>query len=94
MRLAVVKERRAAETRVAATPDTVKKLIGLGLTVAVEAGAGANASLSDAEFAAAQRRGVDRATETNKAGMGWIAVIHPPAGIRCHGVIPFGVALF
>src|SRR5271155_5123034 len=53
MRSAVLKERRAAETRVAATPDTVKKLIGLGLTVAVEAGAGANASLSDADFAAA-----------------------------------------
>lgn len=53
MRLAVLKERRAAETRVAATPDTVKKLIALGLTVAVEAGAGASASMSDAEFAAA-----------------------------------------
>ncbi|MFL5257893.1 MAG: Re/Si-specific NAD(P)(+) transhydrogenase subunit alpha [Rhodopila sp.] len=53
MRLAVLKERRAAETRVAATPETVKKLIALGMTVAVEAGAGASASLSDAEFAAA-----------------------------------------
>ena len=53
MRLAVLKERRAAETRVAATPDTVKKLIGLGLTVAVEAEAGAAAAISDAEFAAA-----------------------------------------
>src|SRR5271165_5456963 len=53
MRLAVLKERRAAETRVAATPETVKKLVGLGLTVAVEAGAGASASLSDADFAAA-----------------------------------------
>jgi NAD(P) transhydrogenase subunit alpha len=53
MRLAVLKERRAAETRVAATPETVKKLIALGLTVAVETGAGANASLSDADFAAA-----------------------------------------
>lgn len=53
MRLAVLKERRAAETRVAATPDTVKKLIGLGLTVAVESGAGASASISDADFAAA-----------------------------------------
>src|SRR3954451_16708158 len=53
MRLAVLKERRAAEPRVAATPDTVKKLIGLGLTVAVETGAGASASLSDADFAAA-----------------------------------------
>jgi NAD(P) transhydrogenase subunit alpha len=53
MRLAVLKERAAAETRVAATPDTVKKLIALGLTVAVEAGAGATSAISDAEFAAA-----------------------------------------
>ena len=53
MRLAVLKERRDKETRVAATPDTVKKLVGLGLTVVVEAGAGAHASLSDADFTAA-----------------------------------------
>jgi NAD(P) transhydrogenase subunit alpha len=53
MRLTVLKERRDAETRVAATPDTVKKLIALGLTVAVEAGAGVTASISDADFAAA-----------------------------------------
>ncbi len=53
MRLAVLKERRAAEARVAATPDTVKRLIGLGLTVAVEAGAGAGADIPDADFAAA-----------------------------------------
>ena len=53
MRLAVLKERRAGEARVAATPDTVKKLIGLGLSVAIEAGAGILAAISDAEFAAA-----------------------------------------
>ncbi len=53
MRLAVLKERRAAETRVAVTPDTVKKLVGLGLTVTVETGAGAAASMPDADFAAA-----------------------------------------
>jgi len=53
MRLAVLKERRVAETRVAATPDTVKKLIALGLSVAVESGAGAWAGVSDSEFAAA-----------------------------------------
>src|SRR5579872_3559057 len=53
MRLAVLKERREFETRVAATPDTVKRLIALGLTVAIEAGAGANAAIPDAEFAAA-----------------------------------------
>src|SRR6185437_9460580 len=52
MRLAVLKERRAAETRVAATPDTVKRLIALDLTVAIEAGAGLTAAIPDAEFAA------------------------------------------
>ena len=53
MRLAVLKERAAAETRVAATPETVKKLIALGLTVAVEAGAGDTSAIRDADYAAA-----------------------------------------
>src|SRR5271156_3158379 len=53
MRLAVLKERRGSETRVAVTPDTVKRLIGLGLTVAVETGAGASAAMPDAELTAA-----------------------------------------
>jgi H+-translocating NAD(P) transhydrogenase subunit alpha len=53
MRLAVLKERRVPEARVAATPDTVKRLIALGLTVAVETGAGAETSIPDAEFATA-----------------------------------------
>ncbi len=56
MRLAVLKERRPAETRVAATPETVKRLIGLGLDVVVEAGAGAHAAIPDAEFTAAGAR--------------------------------------
>ena len=53
MRIAVLKETAAGETRVAASPETVKKFIALGASVAVEAGAGAGASISDAEFAAA-----------------------------------------
>jgi NAD(P) transhydrogenase subunit alpha len=53
MRLAVLKERRLYETRVAATPETVKKLIALGLTVAVESGAGVQSAISDAAFAEA-----------------------------------------
>jgi len=53
MKLAVLKERRAGETRVAASPDTVKKLKGLGLDVAVETGAGEGAHFSDADFTAA-----------------------------------------
>ena len=59
MRLAVLKERRPAETRVAATPETVKRLIGLGLDVVIEAGAGASAAIPDKEFVAAGARIVD-----------------------------------
>jgi NAD(P) transhydrogenase subunit alpha len=47
MKLAVVKERRPGESRVAATPETVRKLNGLGLEIAVETGAGAMAHFSD-----------------------------------------------
>jgi NAD(P) transhydrogenase subunit alpha len=53
MRLAVLKERRDGEARVAATPDTVKKLKGLGLDVVVETGAGAAARMSDGDYTAA-----------------------------------------
>jgi NAD(P) transhydrogenase subunit alpha len=53
MRIAVVKERTAGETRVAATPDTVKKIVSLGHTVAVERGAGVASSCPDDAFAAA-----------------------------------------
>jgi NAD(P) transhydrogenase subunit alpha len=51
--IAVTKERRADETRVAATPETVKKLIAAGFAVTVEAGAGAAASYPDADYEAA-----------------------------------------
>ncbi len=53
MKLAVLKERRDGETRVAATAETVKKLKGLGLEVTVESGAGAGARVSDADYLAA-----------------------------------------
>jgi NAD(P) transhydrogenase subunit alpha len=53
MKIAVVRETAPGETRVAASPETVKKLIGLGAEVAVESGAGETASISDADFEAA-----------------------------------------
>jgi NAD(P) transhydrogenase subunit alpha len=59
MRLAVLKERRPAETRVAATPETVKRLIGLGLDVVIETGAGATAAIPDSEYLSAGGRIVD-----------------------------------
>jgi NAD(P) transhydrogenase subunit alpha len=51
-RIAVLTERAPGETRVAATPETVKKFIALGAQVAIEPGAGANASIADADYAA------------------------------------------
>jgi len=53
MKLAVLKESRAGETRVAATPETVKKLKGLGLDVAVQSGAGEKAQFFDNDYVAA-----------------------------------------
>jgi len=53
MKLAVLKERRDGETRVAASPDTVKKLRALGLEVTVEADAGDGAHITNDDFAAA-----------------------------------------
>ncbi|WP_374406039.1 NAD(P) transhydrogenase subunit alpha [Pelagerythrobacter sp.] len=50
MRIAILKERAPGETRVAVTPETVKKFAALGATVAVEEGAGASASIPDEAF--------------------------------------------
>lgn len=47
MRIAVLKESAPGETRVAATPETVKKIVGLGHSVTVQAGAGTAASFPD-----------------------------------------------
>ena len=52
-RIAIPKERRSNETRVAATPETVKKLKGLGVDVVVEKGAGASARFADKDYEAA-----------------------------------------
>jgi NAD(P) transhydrogenase subunit alpha len=53
MKIAVLKESAAGETRCAAIPETVKKFSALGATVAVEQGAGETASITDADFEAA-----------------------------------------
>ncbi|HUC62334.1 MAG TPA: Re/Si-specific NAD(P)(+) transhydrogenase subunit alpha [Alphaproteobacteria bacterium] len=53
MKIGIPKERRAHELRVAATPETVKRFVGLGLEVAVEAGAGSGASFTDEAYRAA-----------------------------------------
>ena len=51
--IAVTRERRPGETRVALTPDAVKRLVATGASVVVETGAGTAASYRDADYAAA-----------------------------------------
>ena len=50
MKIVITKERREHERRVAATPDTVKKLIGLGFEVAVEKDAGIASRISNESY--------------------------------------------
>jgi len=50
MQIGIIKERRLDEKRVAATPDTVKKFIAMGLKVNIEKGAGITAAITDNEY--------------------------------------------
>jgi proton-translocating NAD(P)+ transhydrogenase subunit alpha len=60
MKIAVLKEKLPGEARVALMPDSVKKLLALGVTVSVESGAGLAAARSDADYAEA---GADVSTD-------------------------------
>jgi len=52
MKIGIPKERRAGEKRVAASPETVKKFVGLGCTVVVETGAGLASDIPDDQYTA------------------------------------------
>src|SRR5437773_9585103 len=53
MKVAIIKERRAHERRVAASPDSVKHMVGIGIEPVVESGAGAAACFPDQAYRAA-----------------------------------------
>ena len=67
MRIVVLKENRAGETRVAATPETVKKLVAAGHSLIVESGAGASANFADADYESAGASLADRAGALKEA---------------------------
>ena len=73
MKVAVIKERGEHETRVAASPESVKKLVGLGLAVHVESGAGARARFSDDDYRSA---GADISSSADGL-LGDADVLHP-----------------
>ncbi|WP_085904092.1 Re/Si-specific NAD(P)(+) transhydrogenase subunit alpha [Kiloniella majae] len=80
MKIAIPKERRPNETRVAASPETVKKLVALGCDVFVEKGAGVAASFTDTAFKdAGATIGKDAAT-TYKDAKAVLKVQKPIAG--------------
>ena len=88
MRIAVLKETAAGETRVAATPETVKKIVGLGHSVTVQTGAGAAAFYPDdlyktagAELAGDGAIGsADLVVKVRRPTDGEIAAIKPGSG--------------
>ncbi len=73
-----------AERRVAATPETVRKLIALGAAASVEAGAGVQASIADADYAAAGATVGDRATTL--AGSDVVLAVQGPEPASLAGV--------
>jgi NAD(P) transhydrogenase subunit alpha len=84
VKIAVLRETAEGERRVAATPETVKKFIGLGATVAIEAGAGGTASIADADYAAAGATVADRAATL--AGADIVLAVQGPDAASLVGV--------
>jgi len=77
--VAIVKESRGDETRVALTPDAVKSLTGKGISVAVESGAGLTSGASDADYEAAGASvSTDRARLLATADV--LPVVNVPSG--------------
>ena len=93
MQVGVRREQRAGERRVAATPETVQQLRALGLDVAVESGAGAEAGYGDAAFAAA---GASIVPELTAASLDVLLHVRPlepeTAGRLRPGTITIGFA--
>jgi len=75
----IPKERRRGETRVAATPETVKKMVKAGLEVTVERGAGADSFFQDAEYETAGARLVDDAAAARAVADAVLTVTTPEA---------------
>lgn len=67
MKIAVLKESDSLETRVSATPETVKKFIALGAELAIEAGAGDIAGFADSDYAEAGASVAERASVISNA---------------------------
>jgi NAD(P) transhydrogenase subunit alpha len=86
VKIAVLREQTDGERRVAATPESVRKFVALGATIAVEAGAGESASIADAAYADAGAEIGDRAATL--AGAGLILGVQGPDPATLAGSAP------
>ncbi|MBX9760004.1 MAG: Re/Si-specific NAD(P)(+) transhydrogenase subunit alpha [Beijerinckiaceae bacterium] len=84
MRIAVPAETQGQETRVAATPETVKRFKGLGADIAVEKGAGLASGVTDADYEAAGAQMVASAAEAI-AGADIIVCVRRPKAASLTG---------
>ena len=84
MRIAVLREDPVVEPRVAATPETVKKFVAAGASVAVEAGCGLAAGISDEQFRSA---GAEIAANAGDAlrGADLVLKVRRPEGVEGYG---------
>jgi len=85
MKIAVLRETAAGEYRVAATPETVAKLIGLGAEIIVEQGAGNASRFSDEQFVAAGASIAQTAGQA-VAGADIVLAVRRPAPTALKGV--------
>lgn len=93
MKLGIPRERRDGERRVAATPDTVKQLAGMGLDILIEAGAGAAAGHPDRAYTEA---GAAVVPELDTGAVDILAHVRPldprtAAGLK-RGAVTVGLA--
>ncbi|QVM82859.1 NAD(P) transhydrogenase subunit alpha [Novosphingobium decolorationis] len=97
-KIAVLRERASGETRVSATPETVKKLIALGAALHVESGAGLSASIPDEAYreagaevgeAAAVVAGADIVLGVQGPDLALLSGVEPGAWVVA-GLDPFG----
>ena len=86
LRIAILKESAAGETRVAATPDTVKKMAAAGHSVVLEQGAGAASSVPDALYQAAGAEIADGVAAIKGADL--VLKVRPPSAVEIDALKP------
>ncbi|WP_138419064.1 Re/Si-specific NAD(P)(+) transhydrogenase subunit alpha [Sinomonas gamaensis] len=90
MDVGIARERIEGEKRVAATPESVRQLVGLGLGAVVEAGAGAGAGFADSDYEAAGARIV---SELDLAAVDLLAHVRPLEPLRASHLKPGAITV-